>query len=653
MPLVPCFFRLRLDLPAYLVAGLLGLTSTVAGAETYSPILVETKGSGPREQIVRFKVNPLARFHPLDRQVTLAAPVRAAMDAAQSDARGVLQAAEDEAFAQGLSVFSFALGLGGTATTLGDTFASSAAISSVYSNLGTGLTYLGLALTVYQISLGPASGDGRPEILNAYKGVSSYLLGRFGTPGIQLAMLAALPIDISLSFFGEGAWSAREDAWRQSYRKYYREMETSAQNSYYGSVGRFPPTLEERVAEIRARTEGGRTINEWKLVLAWYLDNMNRPEAFSRVLETEVRNYVALFWGSARFSEYAADVDQATAGYARGASLTQEIKKKLEDEHYSIVMAKLMRDVLPEIARDRYLDGLKDQVAVLNRNVRPELNAPLRLEVAAFGLDGPTKFRMLLAGGDTWTGTLKPGEPMRIALTKLAWFKAGFPDTLRLDRAEGAVERRFVFEEDEALVVFGTPETRGDISSFERKEGPQTCTVTTSRDGRPAPETRQERPAHRGETLQMGFSPAGYGYLLVGRFDGAEWTTAAPGRVLGGSRDLPDARLALSVGDAIFAAPYFESIIAITDCKATENELVTDMLVPQLSCRVHRLYRDHDERGKTRLSRCTAEMRLELAGVWTELEGSRQYVPFDRGQLQSIGREYENMLKRLPGAGTQ
>ncbi len=622
-----------------------------ARAESFTPIRVETKGDGPKERVVRFEVNPLARFHPLDKQVPLVAPIRAAMEDQQAQARDLLRTAEEQAFRQGLSLISADLGIMGAGATLFEHLSGSSAVSSAYSKLGSALNNLGLALTLYQLALGPVSGDGRPEILNAYKGVASYLMGRFGTPGMQLAMIAGLPIDVSLSYFGEAAWSAREDAWRQSYKKYYRETEQAAKDRYYGSVGRLPPTLEERVAEIRNRTEGGRTINEWKLLLAWYLDNINRPEKFSSVMHTEVRNYVSLFWDSARFSEYAADVDQATAGMARGASLTKAIRKKLEDEHYSVIMAKLMRDVLPEIARERFLDGLNEQVATLNREVRPELNAPLTLEVSAFGLEGPTKFHMLLGDGETWRGTLKPGEPLHIRLTKLAWLKAGFPDTIRLDRPDGAVTRRFVFERDEALVVFGTPEAEGIITSFDRSEGPQDCTVTTRSKGRPDRQRQEQRPANPGTRLQTAVSPGKY--LLVGRFDGAAWTAAAPGRVLGVARGANAGVPALGQGDAIFAAPYFERITAISDCEGKVGDTPLAQMTQPFRCRVHRLHRARAGDGGETVTRCTAEMRLQLAGAWHETADGHEYVPFDRDQLKAIGREYENMLDRLPGAGVQ
>ncbi len=645
-------FRLR---PA-LLACLFGLTATFTAAETYSPILVETAGSGPKERVVRFKVNPLAEFYPLERQLPLMPSLAAAIDAGENHRETLRRELEDQAFRQGLAIFSIGVGLGGAFTTVleqgyvDDAFP--AAISSrVFPRLSSGLNYLGLALTYYQILMGPATGDDRPVILNAYKGVMSFMAGRFGTPGIQLAMIAGLPIDVSLTYFGEAAWSAREDAWRQSYAKYYRETEQSAQDRYYGSVGQLPPTLDERVAEIRNRTEGGRTINEWKLVLAWYLDNINRPEKFNSVMHTEVRNYVSLFWESARFSEYAADVDQATAGMARGASLTKEIKKKLEDEHYSVIMGKLIDDVLPEIARDRFINALEAQVARLNRAVRPELNAPLRLEVSAFGLEAPTKFHMPLRDGDTWSGTLRPGEPLRIALTKLAWLRAGFPDTIRLDHPEGAMERTFVFEQDEALVVFGTPEAEGLITSFRREEGPQDCIITTRSAGRPDRRTQEQRPAQPGETLQTAVSPEKY--LLLGQFNGAEWTAAAPGRVVGTARAGDAETPALGQGDAVFAAPYFERITAISDCEAKVADDPLGQMTEPFRCRVHRLHRERAGDGGETVTRCTADLRLELAGAWHETADGHEYVPFDRDQLEMIGREYQNMLDRLPGAGIQ
>ena len=628
-----------------LMAAALGLaTALSAGAAPFSPIVTETEGTGPHERVLRFKVNPLARFHRLDRQVPLVAPVRAAIESGKADARALRRTVEEQAFRQGLSVFSISLGIDSALTTIVeqgyvDDLLPDAA-SRLLPGLGTGLTYLGLGLTVYQIALGPASGDGRPEILNAYKGVSGFLLGRFGTPGVQLAMIAALPIDIALNVFGEGAWSAREDAWRQSYRKYYREMDAGAKRAALGSVGRFPPTLAERVAAIRARREGGRTINEWKILLEWYLRNMNDPGRFTNVIETEVRNYVAKFWDSPRFDEYAADVDQSIAGYARGASLTAAIRKRLEDEHYSVVMAKLIRDVLPGIARDRWLEALQAQADRLNRELRDALNAPITVEVAAYGLDAPAKFHMLLADGDSWTGTLTPCASLRVRMTRFAWVKAGFPDTIRLDAPDGAVERTFTPDPDDAHaeVVFGTPRAEGPVANLGRREGPQDCTITTRGGGQAPRQATAQRPARPDGTLQAATTAAGC--TLIGRYDGSDWTAASMGQPLEDG------------SGTAFAPPRFDAIARLSGCRLDGVETLSDLLGDS-RCRVQRVARTRTDDGRETVTRCNAEMTLEIAGVWATVDGDWQYTPFARDQLDEVGREYRKMLDRLPGAGLQ
>jgi hypothetical protein len=258
---------------------------------------------------------------------------------------------------------------------------------------------------------------------------------------------------------------------------------------------------------------------------------------------------------------------------------------------------------------------------------------------------------MPLRDGDTWSGTLRPGEPLRIALTKLAWLRAGFPDTIRLDHPEGAMERTFVFEQDEALVVFGTPEAEGLITSFRREEGPQDCIITTRSAGRPDRRTQEQRPAQPGETLQTAVSPEKY--LLLGQFNGAEWTAAAPGRVVGTARAGDAETPALGQGDAVFAAPYFERITAISDCEAKVADDPLGQMTEPFRCRVHRLHRERTGDGAETVTRCTADLRLELAGAWHETADGHEYVPFDRDQLEMIGREYQNMLDRLPGAGIQ
>ncbi|MEH6740580.1 MAG: hypothetical protein V7695_18855, partial [Sulfitobacter sp.] len=244
-------------------------------------------------------------------------------------------------------VFNLGFGAGGSAGTIAENVLEMGGLK----NVNGAMTNLGLFMTVWQVNIDLCSGDINSAGINAYKGILGYAIGKWGSSALQVANVATFVIDVALQEFGKGAWLARTDAWRQVYTKYYRERDTGAEAGEYGVQPIWSESKEKKLTRLKAQTEGGRTINEWKFLLDYYRQKARSPGGFEALVLAEVQNYVARFWESAEFEVESRDIDSSVFGFARGASLTEGIKQKLEEEHRAKLMAVLVKKVFPEIAR--------------------------------------------------------------------------------------------------------------------------------------------------------------------------------------------------------------------------------------------------------------------------------------------------------------
>lgn len=564
---------LALPLAAQTQAGGGMLTASFGADGRFRPILIQTEGAGPAQRIAAFTVNP-------EIYTPEAARARFAADPTMRAIREGFEAHRD-ARADALfrdaawTEFSFAFDVAGEVLGQAENIGQLS-----LSNINDAMTELGLFMTIWQVSLDLANDDDRAAGSSAFRGMMAYARGKFGWPALNLFSPAIFIIDHALTSFGERAWLARTDAWRQAYVAYYREYDETAAAAARGWLGGrldlSDAEVEERVRAIRARTEGGRTRDEWLLLLYRAQQRASSPERFLAVVETELRNYVQIFWDSPQFELYSRDIQtgSGTWGFARGASLTDEIRRTLEDEHTAALMALFIREIFPRITHRNWIDATEAEVDRLNADLRPALNAPLEIVVSALDIAAPTPFEIPLPDGDGWRGLLQPGEDRVLRVTKFAWLGHGAPDRITLLRPEGVEEQPIAFDlPDRAVVQFGHPAT-GLIAVYRVEEADERCDHVY-----PPPSTRPPDTTHRAAprspwTLSYAVSPAGS--VTIGDYDPAHgWRRAATGR--------PDA------AGLVFAEPYFFHIASLSGCTGgfLEGRALADA-----SCRLTRSHFD-------------------------------------------------------------
>ncbi|WP_417667887.1 hypothetical protein [Roseibium sp.] len=588
-------------------------------AAGFQPILAQTKGKGPAEKVVAFKVNPDVYTTRVMKKRFVSAPT---LEAIADDSFGNNQEQLEQAGrAEGWSQFGFWFGAGGAVGTLAEHVVKFEGLGGI----NNAMTNLGLFMTVWQVGLDLSSGDNSAAGRNAYKGLLGFATGKWGWSTLQAASVIWFIVDVTLTEFGTSAWLAREDYWRKVYSAYYREKDAAAHAAQFGQqAGYLSPTLEQQVKNIRSRREGGRSVNEWKILLAHYFGHASSPERFSDVIENELDLYVSKFWTSAEFEEYAADTGGSTWGIAKGASLTDGIKKALEDEHKATLKAMFAKKIFPELAHKAWVEGLEREVGKLNRDVAPDLNSTIDIDVSAYDLKAPARFVMPKPAGGEWSGTLQPGKTRTLRITKLAFIKAGLPDRIVLDTDSGTKEERIIFTGLKGVAVFGTPKATV-VTVLDRSESELSCTIRTStRDGKTSTSS-ETRPANVSPTIHTSVAPDMV-RVLFGDYDpGSGWRSASPGAVQ-------------ADGSTSFAAPYFEDIVALDNCSSAF--LKGDVLSGG-SCRVKRQRHEKTIDGRETEITCYSNAQFSLKGVYLPQGGVQQYYPLDGPQ----GEIVRNVLK--------
>ncbi|MCV2894273.1 hypothetical protein [Lentibacter sp. XHP0401] len=593
-------------------------------------MVVENEGS-IREKVVEFKIKPEVK----DRLSTMRSLVSDHGLRQMTDAQILSnrEAMESAAAAEGWGMFNLGFGAGGAVGTI----AENALEMGGLSNVNTAMTNLGLFMTVWQVNIDLCSGDNQSAGINAYKGVLGYAIGKWGSSALQVGNVAAFVIDVALQEFGKAAWLARTDAWRQAYTKYYTEREASAEAGEYGVQPLWSESKEKKLARVRGQTEGGRTINEWKFLLDYYRQNAKSPSGFEALVMTEVQNYVARFWSSKDFNVEKNNIDSSSWGFARGASLTDEIRQKLEDEHRAKLMAMLVKKVFPEIARLQWYRSLEGIVSDLNSKTRAELNDVIRIDIGAFNLVTPAKIVLKKPNGGEWTGSLQPNQPRTLQITKLAMLKAGWPTEISLELPDGTQTRPLAPVNDYVAISFGEPVTPL-VVVYNRKETAPSCTITTiplqgesttRTETRPAPTTDLDIATYPvGDATNYSLS------LVLGDFNGQNWLAASPGAMGAGNTSM------------FFTVPRYEDISRISACEG--GFLVGDAL-SQARCRVERRIDSEDENGTRTETRCTSQMTIKVKGGYITMGDEMTYVSLDGetgAMLRNILRQGMSKVQR-------
>ncbi|MCC5968504.1 MAG: hypothetical protein JJU15_00985 [Pararhodobacter sp.] len=570
----------------------------------FRPILIETEGAGPAQRVNAFTLNPDIRedwamrgHFASDWVMQAIGEGFAAHQDAQADAM-FRNAAWEE--------FSFAFDVAGEFLTQAENLGQLS-----LTNINNAMTELGLFMTVWRVTLDLSAGDNRAAGLTAFRGMLNYARGKLGWPELNLFNPAIFIINHAVTSFGEQAWLARTDAWRIAYTSYYTEYDRAAEAAQWGAqASHLSPTDHERLEAMRHRVEGGRSRNEWALFLYHAQRHARTPERFMAMIETEIRNYVTRFWDSPQFDLYSRDIagGSGTWGFARGASLTQAIRDKLEEEHTASLMGMFTREILPRITHRNWIEATTAEVARLNADLRPALNAPLEISLSALDIDSPTQFEIPLGGGRAWRGTLEPGQDRVIRATKYAWLTNGAPNRIVLLRPEGPEEQRIFFEQtDRAEVLFGRPQARV-ISQFRVSEGAGRCDIVHEGPMAPAPYS-DSMPAR--DDWVMNFSVAAPGSVLLGRYvqdDG--WQQVSTGRLEG-------ERL-------VMAEPRFDDILSLSACS---GGFLSGQHLAQSDCTLSRQRSDIDN-GLIRRTTCHGPAQLTLTGVHLLTGEEAQFYDF-------------------------
>lgn len=598
--------------------------------DQFHPILLETAGKGPGEKAVSFKINPAVTTKPAQRLAFTTAPTLKAIadDSFGSDRTRI----EDVTRAEGWSQFSLAFGGSGAIGTLAEQVVKFDGLSGI----NNAMTNLGLFVTVWQVGLDLSRGDNPAAAQNAYKGLSGFAVGKWGWSSLQAASVIWFIVDVTLTTFGNEAWLARTDYWRQVYTYYYRQRDEEARSAELGPrSGYLPPTLEQQVRTIRKRVEGGRSVNEWKVLLTNYYRRATKPDRFSAILEAELDLYVSKFWTSPRFDEYVAEAANGVVGLSKGTSLTDKIRRSLESEHKARLKVMFAKKIFPEIAFEAWKSGLAEQVRRLNKKTVPELNATIDIDVSAYNLTAPARIAVPLPSGGQWTTTLQPDRTRTLKITKLAFIKAGLPEKIILDGANGPVEKTIQFDGDRGLVVFGQPET-GMISALTKEETELSCKVTKSSGGGNLSEETSTQPAPPPTVIHTAVTPD-LKHFLMGQFrPGTGWTMASPGS--------PD-----TSGGMQFAQPYFDGIVAFSAC---EGGFLTGDILSGSTCKVHRNSLTKRPNGTTAEVRCSSQASFVLKGIFMLTGTSDQYVQMDGPQGDMLRQVLkEGMLKGISRVG--
>ena len=607
------------------LASVFAVASPVQAQGRFQQILMVVENEGTvREKVVEFRINPEVK----DRLATMRSFVSERRLRQMSDAQTLsnTEAMHKAAAAEGWGMFSLGFGAGGAVGTIAEQVLEMGGLE----NVNGAMTNLGLFMTVWQVNIDLCSGDNTSAGINAYKGILGYAIGKWGSSALQVGNVAAFVIDVALQEFGKSAWLARTDAWRQVYTKYYREREASAEAGEYGVQPLWSESKEKKLARVRAQSEGGRTINEWKFLLDYYRQKAHSKAGFEGMVLREVEDYVTKFWYSDAFQVESRDIDSSVLGMARGASLTDEIRKKLEDEHRAKLMAVFVKKVFPEIARRQWYRSLEGIVADLNKDTRAALNDVIRIDVGVYDLIAPARMVIKKPAGGEWAGSLQPSQPRTLEITKLAMLKAGWPTEITLELPEGNQTRPMLPVNDYVAISFGDPATPLVIV-YDRVESASACTIlTTPLQGEPT-QRRETRAAQTGDldiaTVVVGDLSNYSLSLVLGEFNGDDWLAASPGAMGPGGTS------------KFFSVPRYEEIYRIANC---EGGFLTGDALARAQCQIERRSDTKDPSGTRTQTFCTAQATIKVKGAYMTMGDATPYLPLDGeegARLRSILRQ--------------
>ncbi len=555
---------------------------------------VVSEGEGPTERVVEYRLAPDAGDPGLPDNSVKA--VLGAMQAERSSA--IMQSALDA----GYQLFGDGLGAAAGAATI----AEHAVMIPSLSRTNNILAYAGLVVTVVQVAGDLRAGEHKSAGVNAYKGTLSFVVGKFGWGALQIGGVSLFVVDVILREVESGARDIYLDRWRPVFARYLREA-----------------------------PEARRSINDWKRI-AWNLyleaegyagdDSDERRDYFRAALRDEIAGYLAKA-DMASISLYA-DFERTGGGTS---GLNDEIIRDLRQTFTFRLEAMLARDVLPEIVERAEARQLRLILARMNRDLRPEMNKLVRLDVTAWGVPSG-QIRIPFATGE-WGGPLAPNGTFSMEFTNFAWIKAGLPQRVVLDSPGGRQEAPLQVQGDRAVVIFGQPETKL-IARSVLTEGRRYCSLSRYTLDRTFIDSERREDRDRAPvTLDTATLPDGL--VIVGRYDegAGAWTQASPGIWRYGDQ--------LHLGE-----PRIDGLTILENCQV--SLFTPEGEVAQGQCRLVR-QREWLRGGELLSLRCGSDAEVDLKGVFADIGQGMQYHPLDG----EVGKMLTQILRRSIHEGVE
>lgn len=563
-------FRARAFIP---VAALMAFSVATTGvaqssaptvASLLGPLLtVETEGRGPSERVKAIVQAQNADKHRLpDANISALSSALSAKN---------YEAARAARLALGVTAFGNTQGVFGAMGTL----AEHAAFSKSFSRVNNALNNIGLVLAIAQVSRDAANGKTAEALYGSMKAMVNFAIGRWGSSAMQIAGVATFVFDVTLSEWQAGLTDIGKSVWSCRYRAYYDAH--------------------------------GMKVSDWKtkaLKLYKFAENDGNAAWFNTYLDGAINEYVQRAFTSGSLELYSE---------CNGSSFgdTETIKRMIEAEYKGVLELMLVEKVLPEIALYAWKKNLLQQVSNANYELKPQLNQTYLLEVTAYDAPEGARIVMPLPNGGEWGGKLREDGTFRAKLTYFALMKAGFPETVTLETADGSTRQQLVIAEGRMTTTFGAPHTP-IVVRYALDEGEQSCTLRRMQAGKPTTVETQSRPARGGSTVDMATTMNGT--MFLGKFDIiGGWSPASPGRFTSKAM--------------LFGAPYYDDIQSMENCKF---DMLSEARLVEGDCTIERLERKAVSTNVTIERICISSANLELIGIFAALSGGEsQYYGMD------------------------
>jgi hypothetical protein len=505
-------------------------------------------------------------------------------------------------------------------------------------------TNLGAALGGLQVILDIASNNHRAAVVNTYKTVQGYWLGKLGTAGMQIGSVAAFVVDYWLTDVRETTWKNHKDRLRIAYTKYYKKGHKG-----YREINKWKTRIHKIYDDSRKNRFKFKSAAEAKKMQSIY---------FSHHLDKLIDAHTNEFWHDLEAADEISDSKLLRS--FRGESNAD--RAALRVEYRTRLIRQFARRVFPELTH-RTWEKWAEHELKYNMNGKgtyslvSKLNKVFTLEVRAYGLEQPASLLIHRPTGKPWEGLINPGRKVGVKMTKIAFIRAGLPDKISMIVGDKTTTLPFHFgKNDRASVSFGVPKLIA-VTTYDRQESAQSCKVRKIHKTKKTEQFTETRAAASGP---VHMTTSANGETVIGRYSlkQGKWLEASVGKtVVASTPGATPSSLDMMKGSrmevaysATFFPPYYDDIKALEKCKGA----VTMLGTTEVTCTAKRYKRKQVLRSVLIERHCTSSITLKMKNYFM-VSGKQKGIVVDAGQLKNIEKQaakemqnMQNLLKNLP-----